>query len=113
LDYLVEFAVVVSLSRLVVLKRRPEFRHSPALLAFDEGFRRAIPGSAKTSGLLPVPIRAYFAKSCDARGGITGGNPFASLKAVVDLNLGKIFKMLPTIGGPSFATDALHFVQPA
>jgi hypothetical protein len=50
----------------------PGFRLFPALLAFGEGFRRAIPGPAKTSGLLPLPYRAYFAKSCDARGGITG-----------------------------------------
>ena len=53
-------------------KRQPGFRLDPALLAFDEGFRRAIPGPAKTSGFLPLPYRANFAKSCDARGGITG-----------------------------------------
>jgi hypothetical protein len=52
----------------------PGFRLFPALLTFDEGFRRTIPGPAKTSGLLPLPYRASFAKSCDARGGITGDN---------------------------------------
>jgi len=40
------------------------------------GFRRAIPGPAKTSGLHAAPLRAYFPKSCDARGGITGEKPF-------------------------------------
>jgi len=52
----------------------PEFRQFPARLAFDEGFRRTIRGPAKTSGLLPLPYRADFAKSCDARGGMTGEN---------------------------------------
>jgi hypothetical protein len=33
----------------------PGFRLFPALLAFGEGFRMAIPGPAKTSGLLPLP----------------------------------------------------------
>ncbi len=50
----------------------PGFRQIPARLAFDEGFRRAILGPAKTSGFLPLPSWAHFAKSCDARGGITG-----------------------------------------
>ena len=52
----------------------PGFRLDPALLAFDEGFRRAIRGPAKTSGLLPLPYRGHFAKSWDARGGMTGEN---------------------------------------
>jgi len=32
-------------------KRRPGFRQFPALLTFGEGFRRAIPGPSKTSGI--------------------------------------------------------------
>ena len=59
------------------------FKFAPGkFVAFDEGFRMAIPGPAKTSGLLPLPYRAHFAKSCDARGGITVDNPFARLKVV-------------------------------
>jgi hypothetical protein len=49
------------------------FKFAPGkFVAFDEGFRRAIPGPAKTRGFLPLPCRAYFAKCCDARGGMTG-----------------------------------------
>jgi len=29
----------------------------------------------KRAASLPLPLRAYFAKSCDARGGITGEKP--------------------------------------
>jgi hypothetical protein len=37
-------------------------------------FRRSLPDPAKTSGFLPLPYRAHFAKSCDARGGMTRKN---------------------------------------
>jgi hypothetical protein len=38
-------------------------------------FGRAIPGPPKTSGILAAPLRAILAKSCDARGEITGVTP--------------------------------------
>ena len=91
----------------------PGFRLNPARLAFGEGFRRAILGPAKTSGLLPLPYRAHFAKNCDARGGITGGNPFARLKVVVDLDLGKICRIPPPSRGASFAMKIGCNIAPA
>jgi len=30
----------------------------------------------KRAASMPLPLRAYFTKSCDARGGITGEKPF-------------------------------------
>ena len=74
-------------------------------------FRRSLPDPAKTSGFLPLPYRAHFANSCDARGGITGGKPFARLKVVVDLDLEKMCRMLPTTGNLLIETGALHSVQ--
>jgi hypothetical protein len=50
-------------------------RHSAFILRVSllaRVFGRAIPGPPKTSGILAAPLRADLAKSCDARGGITG-----------------------------------------
>ena len=38
-------------------------------------FGRGFPGPPKTSGIPAAPLRADLAKSCDARGGITGTTP--------------------------------------
>jgi len=56
-------------------KSHPVFRLNPVLLAFGEGFRKG-PSLAlrKRAASLPLPYRADLAKSCDARGGITGEN---------------------------------------
>jgi hypothetical protein len=38
----------------------------------------------KRAASLPLPLRAYFAKSCDARGGITGEKPL--LRNIILIN---------------------------
>jgi len=50
-------------------------RHSASILRFSllaRVFGRGFPAPPKTSGIPAAPLRADLAKSCDARGGITG-----------------------------------------
>ncbi len=72
-------------------KGHPTFRLNPALLAFAEGFRKGLPAPPKTSGIPAAPLQAILAKSCDARGGITG------------VTLPRDYKRLDDI-------DGLHFI---
>ena len=57
-------------------EKTPECHVFPALLAFAEGFRKGLPAPPKTSGVPAAPLRADLAKSCGARRGITGLNPY-------------------------------------
>ena len=63
-------------------KRPPGFRQFPALLAFGEGFRRAILGPAKTSGILAAPQMDLLRQKLRCLGRNNGSNPVAGLKVV-------------------------------
>ncbi|WNB74723.1 hypothetical protein [Methylomonas koyamae] len=61
------------------------FKFAPGkFVAFGEGFRKGLPAPPKTSGIPAAPLRAILAKSCDARGGITGKNPSRDEKLLDD-----------------------------